>query len=129
MGLGKALGVKTIKLKLHGNYADTSQLFSVIQELDFRDAGSPLLVPYLGKQLIVWPEIDRQNQVQISGKNNKFILQRSSQPASGKTVAKNLALSAITDGWSDMTSLTGKGKNICMGHVDLVAKVISEAGI
>lgn len=129
MGLSEVLGLKSIKLSLQGYYENILQLYDAIKELNFGEAGSPNVIPFMAGNLIVWPEIDEENQVQIFGKNNKFTLQRSSQPACGSMVAKNLALSSGTENMSGASSFTKRSKKVCMAHVDLVARVLEEAGI
>lgn len=129
MGLGEMLGVKTAKLNLKGNYDSVEQLYEAIKEIKF-EAGMPECVKHGFNTVIVFPELDRNNQVWImnSGKG-KFQVLRSAEVAGVKNVIKNGVLDELTDGWSGMSAAFGNKKKRCMELVDITAKEIQEAGI
>lgn len=110
MGLGEMLGVKTAKLNLKGNYDSVEQLYEAIKEIKF-EAGMPACVKHGFNTVIVFPELDRNNQVWImnSGKG-KFQVLRSAEVAGVKNVIKNGVLDELTDGWSGMSAAFGNKK-------------------
>ena len=129
MGLGEMLGVKSAKLNLKGNYPGLEELFEAIKDIKF-EAGQPNLVKQgLGK-VIVFPELDRNNQVWIQnlGKG-KYQVTRSTEVAGLDNMVKNAVLDSLTDGWSSMSGAFGNTKKRCMELVDITAKEIEEAGV
>ena len=44
-------------------------------------------------------------------------------------LAKNVAMSALTNGWGNMGSIVGKNSKLCEKHVEAVAKELQELGI
>lgn len=129
MGLGEMLGVKSAKLNLKGNYPGLEELFEAIKDIKF-EAGQPNLVKHgLGK-VIVFPELDRNNQVWIQnlGKG-KYQVARSAEVAGLDNMVKNAVLDSLTDGWSSMSGAFGNTKKRCMELVDITAKEIEEAGV
>ena len=129
MGLGEMLGVKSAKLNLKGNYPGLEELFEAIKDIKF-EAGQPNLVKQgLGK-VIVFPELDRNNQVWIQnlGKG-KYQVARSTEVAGLDNMVKNAVLDSLTDGWSSMSGAFGNTKKRCMELVDITAKEIEEAGV
>lgn len=128
MGIGEALGIKSLKLDLNGSYT-VEELYDKIKDVPF-DAGIPALVKHGFAWLIVFPQVDRNNQVQIipSGKG-KFVVQRSTQPAGMGNMAKNMALDSITNGWSSFSGAFGNSKKLCMELTEKTAEAINALGI
>lgn len=129
MGLGEMLGVKNVKLNLKGNYATIDDLYAAMKDIKF-EAGVPANVKHGFNQVIVFPELDRNNQVWImSLGNGKYQVMRSSEVAGLGNVVKNAVLDELTDGWSSMSGAFGNKKKRCMELVDITAKEIEAAGI
>lgn len=127
MGLGEMLGVKQVKLKLKGDYPKMKDLYEAIKDLDF-EAGKPELVRLLA-DVIAFPELDRNNQVQILGSKNKYYVTRSVQPAGFDKMLKNELLDELTDGWSSLSGGFGKTKKRCMELVDSTVETLYKVGI
>src|SRR5574344_1818336 len=94
MGIGEAFGVKIEKLELTGTYT-VEELFDQIKDVEF-EAGKPELVKHGFSTLIVFPQLDNNNQVWIiPGGKGKFTVQRSSLPAGGGNAGTTLALDTL----------------------------------
>ena len=64
MGLGEMMGVKNVKLELKGNYATLADLLEAMKDIQF-EAGVPELTKHGIGAVIVFPPVDRNNQVGI----------------------------------------------------------------
>lgn len=129
MGIGELLGIKSAKLNLKGNYETVDALYEAIKGIKF-EAGVPALVKHGFNQVIVFPELDRNNQVWIMdiGKG-KYQVMRSSEVAGVGNVLKNAILDDLTDGLTSMSGAFGNKKKRCMELVDITAKEIEQAGV
>lgn len=128
MGIGEAFGVKIEKLELKGTYT-VEELFDQIKDVEF-EAGKPELVKHGFSTLIVFPQLDNNNQVWIiPGGKGKFTVQRSSQPAGVGNVVKNMALDQLTDGWSGMSAAFGSTKKRCIELTEKTAQTINALGL
>lgn len=129
MGLGEMLGVKNVKLNLKGNYEKIEELFEAIKELKF-EAGQPAYVKHGFNPVIVFPELDRNNQVWImnAGKG-KYQVMRSAEVAGLDNVLKNAVLDELTDGITSLSGAFGNKKKRCMELVEITAKEIEAAGV
>ena len=128
MGFGEMMGVKNVKLELKGNYASLEELLEAMKDVKF-EAGVPELTKHGIGSVIVFPPVDRNNQVWITGAKGKFTILRSAKAAGLGNMAKNAALDVLTDGWSSMSGAFGNKKKRCMELVDITAKEIQTAGI
>lgn len=128
MGIGDMLGVKVEKLDLKGNYQTMQELYEKIRDVKF-DAGQPSLVKNGLAWVIAFPQIDRNNQVQILGYKGKYSVQRSTQPAGVDKMVKNMALNSLTDGWAGLSGAFGDAKKRCMDLVGKTAATINALGI
>lgn len=128
MGLGELLGVKQVKLVLKGNYT-LEQLADKLKDVEF-EAGKAQLVKHGFGSMIVFPQLDRNNQVQIlSAGNGKFVVSRGVQPAGLENMAANIALDKLTGGLSSMSGAFGDTKKRCMELVTKTADQINALGI
>ena len=93
------------------------------------EAGVPQLTKHGIGSVIVFPPIDRNNQVWITGAKGKFTVMRSAEVAGLGNVAKNAMLDSLTDGWSSVSGAFGNKKKRCMELVEITAKEMKEAGI
>lgn len=66
MGLADAFGVRMEKLNLKGDYPTLQDFYEKIKDVEF-EAGKPSLVKSGLAYVIAFPQIDRNNQVQILG--------------------------------------------------------------
>ena len=128
MGLGEMLGVKSVKLELKGNYASLEELLEAMKDVKF-EAGIPEITKHGLNTLIVFPPVDRNNQVWITGAKGKYTIMRSTEVAGLGNVAKNAALEMLTDGWSNLSAAFGDKKKRCMELVEITADEIKAAGI
>ena len=124
MGIGELLGVKQIKIETK-TAISIQELFEKIKDIPF-EAGTPQLVKNGFAWVIAFPELDRNNQVQILGDKGKFYVTRSVQPAGLGNLAKNLALEQLTDGWSSMSAAFGNKKKLCMHLTELTAETLKK---
>ncbi len=127
MGIGDMLGVRVEKLNLKGNYS-IQELFEKIKGVSF-EAGTPSLVKNGFAWVIVFPQLDRNNQVQILGSNGKFSVQRSAQPAGVDNLVTNMALDKLTGGLTGFSGAFGDTKKRCMELATMTAEKINALGI
>lgn len=129
MGLGDMLGIRQEKVTFKGTYANVTELYEMIKDVEF-EAGKAMLVKSGIAYIIVFPQLDRNNQVQIlPGLKGTFIVTRSVQPAGLENMLKNDLLNAATDGWSTMSGAMGNTKKRCMELVTETAKTLRELDI
>lgn len=117
MGFGDLMGVK---LKLSREYT-IEELYELIKDVPF-EAGKPELVNHGPAVLIAFPQLDRNNQVQILGKKGKYNVMRSVQPAGLDKAFSNIALEKFTGGLSGFSGAFGKTKKRC----EELAKITGE---
>ena len=127
-----ALGIKQVKFVTKNNYT-IETFYEAIKDHEF-PCGQPKLVKQALALIIVFPEIDRQNQVQIirgwfkGDEGNKFTVMKA-EAAGLDNFAKNAALHALTDGWSSMGSVFGKNSKLCEKQVDEVVAELNKMGL
>lgn len=126
MGLGEMMGVKVEKITPKGTYT-LEEFYNKIKDVKF-DAGQPQYVKNGLAYVIVFPQLDRNNQVQIlqSLKKGTFEVQRSAQPAGVGNLAANMALDKLTGGLSGLSGAFGDTKKRCMALVTRTAEQIRE---
>lgn len=124
MGIGEMFGVKQIKIETKTKMS-IQEFYEKIKDVHF-DAGEPQLVKNGFAWLIAFPEVDRNNQVQILGDKGKFYVTRAVQPAGLDKLVKNIALEQLTDGWSGMSAAFGDKKKLCMHLTELAAETIKK---
>jgi hypothetical protein len=127
------LGIKQIKVVLKNDYT-TDTLFEAIKDHEFTP-GKPKIVKHGFTNIICFPELDRQNQVQIipgmtqgAKPGPKWTVMKA-EAAGMDNLAKNVAMSALTNGWGNMGSIVGKNSKLCEKQVEEVAKELQEMGI
>ena len=121
-------GVKIRKLKLKDTYT-TEQLYEKIAGIRF-EAGTPELVKYGPVYVIAFPEIDRNNQVQIQADSKgKIFVQRAVTPIGLEKQLRNEMLDDLTCGLSSMSMVFGKKKKLCMALVDKTADQLEAMGL
>lgn len=122
MGIGEMFGVKTIKVCTSSPYS-LEEFFEKIRDTAF-DAGKPALVKDGLTYVIAFPQIDRNNQVQIVGSKGMFYIQRSVQPAGIDKMVANMALEKLTDGLTGLSGAFGGAKKKCIELVQNTADII-----
>jgi hypothetical protein len=127
MGLGDAFGVRVEKLNLKGNYS-MEELYEKIKDVKF-EAGTPSLVKNGFAWVIAFPQLDRNNQVQILGGKGKFSVQRSVQPVGVDKLLANMALDKLTGGLTGFSGAFGDTKKRCMELATKTADTINALGI
>jgi len=112
-----ALGVKTKTLKTAGSYT-VEDLFEKIKDVEFA-AGKPTCEKYGPAFMIIFPALDRQNQVQIisnaiGGKkpSQKFTIQKAEELGLKKSLV-NDALSMLTGGLTNLGSMVTDNAKRC----------------
>lgn len=110
-------GVKLVQAKLKNKYT-TEELYEKIAGVSF-EAGTPELVKYGPAYVIAFPEVDRNNQVQIQAdRKGKIYVQRAVTPIGLDKQLRNELLDDLTGGLSSMSMLGGKKKKLCIALVD-----------
>ena len=122
MGIGEMFGVRTIKVCTSSPYS-LEEFFEKIRDTAF-DAGKPALVKDGLTYVIAFPQVDRNNQVQIVGNKGRFYVQRSVQPAGIDKMVANMALEKLTDGLTGLSGAFGGAKKKCMELVQNTADII-----
>lgn len=116
--MDSVLGVKQVKIETK-TAATIEDLFEKIKEVKF-EAGQPYLADYGPNHIIAFPELDRNNQVQIMKTYDyKFVVLRSVSPVG--RVLDNIVMDQLTDGWSSMSAGVGNKKKKCIELVTEVA--------
>ena len=102
-----AFGFKRKTVKTNESFENYQPLFDRIKDVDFT-AGKPELVKNGFADVIVFPPLDRQNQiwVMLQGKN-KIIIQKNQVVGVGDQ-AINAAFDAVTGGLFSVGSIMGK---------------------
>lgn len=114
-------GITIEKLKLRNKYT-TEQFYDKICDISF-EAGIPQLVKYGPVYVIAFPELDRNNQVQIQADRKGIVyVQRSTQPIGLDKIVKNMVMEDLTNGLSGMSVILGKKKKICNELVTKTAR-------
>lgn len=127
MGLADAFGVRVEKLNLKGNFS-MEELYEKIKDVKF-EAGVPSLVKNGFAWVIAFPQLDRNNQVQILGANGKYSVQRGVQPVGVDKMLANMALDKLTGGLSGLSGAFGDTKKRCMELTTKTAQTINALGI
>ena len=114
VGIGDALtgGIKTVELKV--NHAkNLEELYDEIKDVPFR-LGAPVIAKGHGVgNVIAYPAIDKNNQVQIWYYRKKFMICRSEFPAGNKNFFMSIALDTLTEGITSISGAVGNNKQIC----------------
>jgi uncharacterized protein YfaT (DUF1175 family) len=106
-----AFGFKIRKIETTRKYT-MEELYEAIRDKQF-SAGQPELTKHGATLIITFPPIDRNNQIWISPGQmkkapwSKFIITKN-EVAGMTNLAANTALSAVTNGWSDLSGSFGK---------------------
>ena len=122
------LGIKMIYLKLNNAYS-VEEFYDKIKNESF-EAGVPALVEYGPALVIAFPEVDRNNQVQIlRDRKGRFCVMRSTQPIGLDKIARNMVLEKMTGGLSGMSVIIGNKKKVCNEMVEKTAAHIEAMGL
>ena len=105
------MGMMGTRLRLSKEYT-IEELFNLIKDFTF-EAGKPSIVNHGPTKWIVFPELNRYNQVVIGGRKGKFYVQRTSQPIGIDKAITNVAISKLTGGMAGFSGVFGKTKRRC----------------
>ncbi len=119
------LGVKIKNVTFSKEYS-LEELYEAIKDQTFT-AGKPELTKHGAATIIVFPPLDRQNQVWImkvgfKERSAKFSIQKSSQQAGVGNMAGNMVLNELTGGIFGLFSAVGSNVKKCEQLVDATAK-------
>lgn len=128
-----AFGIQIKHIELNKEYTYDTLFEAMKQKTDWT-AGEVQLVKHGFADVIVFPPIDRQNQVWVqlmSTKPCKKVQVYSSHEIAGDfgNMAKNALLDAVTDGWSSMGSMFGKKAKQNEEFVKATIKEIQDLGL
>lgn len=118
-----AFGLKQKKVKTKNNYS-METLFEAIKDKEFTP-GAPQLVKQGLAQVIAFPQVDRNNQVQITqgwmmgAEGNKFVILKA-EAAGAENITSNAVIEMVTGGLSGLSKLGGKSCKIAEQQVDAV---------
>ena len=130
MGIGELFGVKSAKLVLKGDYPTIEDLYEKIKDEPF-EAGTPFVVTRGVAPVIAFPQLDRNNQVQLLkgfGSNN-YSLWLTVTPAGIENIVINEALEKVTFGFSGLSAVFGRTKKRCMELVVITGDHINGMGL
>ena len=121
-------GITMEKLKLQQKYT-TEEFYQRIAGVQLA-AGVPELVKYGPVYVIAFPELDRNNQVQIQAdRKGQIFVQRATTPIGLDKAISNMILEDLTGGLSGMSVLGGKKKKLCEKQVKETAKQLMTMGL
>lgn len=120
-------GIKIKRIKTTNQYTVES-LYEAIKDKTFT-AGTPELTKFGLTPMIVFPPLDRRNQVQIiaAGKN-KFQIQRA-EAVGIENIAINAAIDHLTDGLSTIKNIAGGTVKRCEELVEITTKELDALGL
>lgn len=128
-----ALGIKTKTLKTAGAYT-LEELYEKIKDVGF-GAGTPSYEKYGPSFIITFPELDRQNQVQIisnaiGGKkpSQKFTIQKAEKLGLGNSFV-NDALDKLTGGLFNLGTMVTSNAKRCEEQVEEIYNQINAMGL
>lgn len=127
-----AFGIKQKKVETQNSYSMES-LFEAIKDHEFTP-GAPKLVKQGFALIIAFPEVDRNNQVQITQgwmkgpEGNKFTILKA-EAAGVDNMAKNMVIDSLTNGWGSMGKLGGKNCKLAEEQVDAVVAEFTALGL
>ncbi|MCR5685057.1 MAG: hypothetical protein K6G81_06485 [Lachnospiraceae bacterium] len=127
-----ALGIKQKKVETKNKY-NIQSLYEAIKDHEFTP-GKPNLVKQGFATIIAFPEVDRQNQVQITQgwltgqEGNKWTILKA-EAAGLDNMAKNAVIGALTNGLGNLGSLGGKNSKLCEQQVDAVVAEFNALGL
>lgn len=128
-----ALGLKFKTVKFSKDYT-YEELLEEMKKVQF-DAGEPSIVKHGLAYMIVFPPIDRQNQVWVNSfkgnkGGNKFQIQLSHEIAGDfGNMAANAILDKVTGGLSSMGSMFGKKAKAGEAAVDEVVEKLNSLNL
>lgn len=127
-----AFGVKLKKLKLKGEYT-TESLYEAIKDAEF-SAGKPELVKDGLANIIAFPALDSQNQVQIiaggiGGKASSSVIIQKTEEAGVRNLVANAAINKLTGGLFGLGTMAGKNAKTCEALVDKTTEELSAMGL
>lgn len=105
-------------------------LFEAIKDKPFT-AGQPMLVKRAFMYVIVFPELDRQNQVWIMPRGKltkKFTVQKQEMAGFGNQMA-NAAIDSATHGVFGMGRMVGSNSKRCQELVEITAEELQKLGL
>ncbi len=128
-----AFGIKIKKVELSKEYT-LDELFEAMKAKTDWSAGEPGKTKHGFAEVIYFPPIDRQNQVWVQlskpKASNKVQVTLSHDIAGDYgNMAKNMALDALTDGWSSIGAMFGKSAKAGEAAVDKVIEELSAMGL
>ncbi|MDO4961712.1 MAG: hypothetical protein Q4E57_07670 [Eubacteriales bacterium] len=126
------LGIKNVKIQTKSSMT-LEEFYNAIKDAPFGEAGTPGYVKHGFGYVIAFPQIDEQNQVWITGKGNKFLVQRSAMVAGIQNMIVNDVKADIMNefslGITGVISQFGSPQKTCLAMVDKVADVINALGL
>lgn len=128
-----ALGLKIKNVKFSKGYT-VETLLEEMKKVTF-EAGEPFITKHGFNTMIVFPPVDRQNQVWVMNmkgnkESEKWSIQLSHDIAGDfGNMAKNALLDKVTGGLFGMGSIMGKNAKAGEAAVEEVAKKLGELGL
>ena len=101
------------------------ELYEAIKDVEF-EAGTPVVEKAAGLgDVIAFPPLDKNNQVQIYLKKGKFTIMRSSNVAGKKAFGRSVLLDSMTDGITGLSGNFGSKKEMCNHLVEVIAEQLN----
>ena len=130
MGIKEMFGIAYYGLTLSDEYPTIEDFYEKIKDEKFM-AGTPKLVQSGLATVIAFPQLDRNNQVQILKYLNKskYAVSRCVTPAGFENIIINAALEELTDGLTGLTAAFGNTKKTCIELTRVTAEHINSLGL
>ena len=120
----KSMGTK---LKLSKPYS-IEELYSLIKNETF-EAGQPAMENHGPTKWIVFPKLNRNNQVVIGGTSGKFYVQRCVQPVETEYASGSTFLSRLSGRLADFSAASGKTETRCEQLAKSTARQINDMNL
>ena len=123
-------GIAYYNISLDSEYPDIEDFYERIKDEKFM-AGTPVLVRNGIAPVIAFPQLDRNNQVQILKyhNSNKYVVSRCTTPAGFENILINATLEELTSNLTALTGVIGNTKKRCMELTKITADHINGMGL
>ena len=130
MGFREIFGIAYYKLTLKSDYPDIEDFYEKIKDEKFM-AGTPQLVRSGVAPVIAFPQLDRNNQVQILKyvNSSKYAVSRCTTPAGFGNISINAALDEFTGNLTALSGVVGNTKKRCMELTKITAEHLNGMGL
>lgn len=113
-------GNKTVRVKVQKDYT-ADEFYEIIKDHPFA-AGKPEKIRYMMTDRIVFPALDKNNQIQIMKTGQKTWSVTKQEEAKGETLMANAALRGVIGWLTDIPKMFGENAKKAVALVEQTAK-------